>query len=323
MKDNEPRKGWANFGGQPESPGSAAHIEPPPYPGVLDAIWLVFRLDRSAASKFVPPSLIMSSNDIGVLGVYGAKSGSRLSPYSRAFCSVAINGYDAPDTKEAVYIVGDVVSPNASPAMRAHYMAAGLPGEPRIALEDGLLTGTAETNGKEWLRVVVRPEGPAGPEITGVDAYVSTASGGLSRHVVSYYGVVAQAEVVSLTITDDAPPAFQALRPVEILLSLTALDLHATWGEPHPVSGTERAPSVVSTSAGDVIDMLRSVKLTPAEARLAALIGEGSSAREAAHKLGISEHTVRSTLKQVYGKLGIRRRAELGHLIARLQHSPG
>ncbi|MEQ1900338.1 MAG: helix-turn-helix transcriptional regulator [Devosia sp.] len=323
MKDNEPRKGWANFGGQPESPGSSAYIDPPPYPAVLDSIWLVFRLNRSAASRFVPPALTMSSNDIGVLGVYGAKSGSRLSPYTRAFCGVTINGYDTPDTKEAVCIVGDVVTPNASPAMRTHYMAAGLPGEPRIALADGLLTGTAETGGKEWLRVVVRPERPAGPEITGLDAYVSTSSRGLSRHVVSYYGFVAPAEVVSLTITDDAPSAFQALRPTEILLSLTAIDLHATWGEPYPVAGMEPIPSVVTTSAGDVIDMLRSVKLTPAEARLAALIGEGSSAKEAADKLGISEHTARSTLKQVYGKLGIRRRAELGHLIARLQHSPG
>jgi DNA-binding CsgD family transcriptional regulator len=61
--------------------------------------------------------------------------------------------------------------------------------------------------------------------------------------------------------------------------------------------------------------------LTPAEARLAALIGKGFTARSAAQELRISEHTARSTLKQVYGKLGIRKQAELGHFIARVQFS--
>ena len=279
----------------------------------------MFRIDRDAAAPFVAPGLTMSPSNIGVLGVYAAASGSRLSPYMRAFCSVAVEGHDAPDTKEAVYIVGDVVTPNASPAIREHYAACGTAGEPRVWHEDGLLIGTAATDGKEWLRVVIRPSGPAQAGLTGLDAYVSTSNRGLSRHVVSYFGAVGPAEVVSLEIGDDAPPAFRALRPTEILLCLTASGLHATWGEPHPIQAAGGGQPSKDPANVDAIDLLRSVKLTPAEARLAVAVGQGQSAREAAQQLGISEHTVRSTLKQVYGKLGIRKRAELGHLIARLQ----
>lgn len=319
VTDQAPRKRWESLQDQLQDAAPATDPGPPPYPAVVETIWLVFRIDRAAAAPFVAPGLTISPSNIGVLGVYTAASGSRLSPYTRAFCSVAIEGHDAPDTKEAVYIAGDVVTPHASPAMREHYAACGTPGEPRVWHEDGLLIGTAASGGKEWLRVAIRPNGPTQAGLTGLDAYVSTSKRGLSRHVVSYFGAVGPAEVVSLEIGNDAPPAFQALRPAEIMLCLTASGLHATWGEPHPISAGAGAQPSKDPASVDAFDLLRSVKLTPAEAKLAVAVGQGQSAREAADQLGISEHTARSTLKQVYGKLGIRKRAELGHLIARLQ----
>jgi len=52
-------------------------------------------------------------------------------------------------------------------------------------------------------------------------------------------------------------------------------------------------------------------KLSPAEAGLAARLVSGMSLRQAAEALGISEHTVRSHLKRVFAKTGVRRQAEL------------
>lgn len=65
-------------------------------------------------------------------------------------------------------------------------------------------------------------------------------------------------------------------------------------------------------------DLLQLLNLTPAEARVAALVGSGLPPREAALSLGLSEATVRSTLKLVFAKLGVSRQAELVRLVARL-----
>jgi PAS domain S-box-containing protein len=58
--------------------------------------------------------------------------------------------------------------------------------------------------------------------------------------------------------------------------------------------------------------------LTPAEARVAALIGSGLSPRQAAEKLGISEGNVRTTLKHVFTKVGVSRQSELAVLLTKL-----
>ncbi len=58
--------------------------------------------------------------------------------------------------------------------------------------------------------------------------------------------------------------------------------------------------------------------LTPAEARVAALIGGGLSPRHAAEKLDVSEGNVRTTLKHVFTKVGISRQSELAILLTKL-----
>jgi DNA-binding CsgD family transcriptional regulator len=294
----------------------------PPFPTVVrDVIWLVMRIDPLKIAPFVPAGLAMSLDLIGVLGICDAASGSAITPFVRAFGGVAIEGHDSPDTKEAVYIVGDVVTPGAADVMRQFYVGAAQAGEPRVWRKDGLLHGSVSTKGREWLRVSVRPSGRARSGVTGRDAYLGTTERGLSRHIVSYLGAVAPAEVVAFELASDAPPAFAALRPTEIIFALRGRDLHATWGEPHELPRGAFAPPASHSGPRDPLDVLRSMGLTPAEARLAALMGKGLTARSAAQELRISEHTARSTLKQVYGKLGIRKQAELGHFIARVQFS--
>jgi len=59
--------------------------------------------------------------------------------------------------------------------------------------------------------------------------------------------------------------------------------------------------------------------LTPAEERIAALAAEGKTNREVAAALFLSDRTVEGHLSRVYGKLGVRSRAEL---IARLAKQP-
>ncbi len=57
-------------------------------------------------------------------------------------------------------------------------------------------------------------------------------------------------------------------------------------------------------------------ELTEAERRIARLVAEGSTNREVAAALFLTEHSVETALTRVYQKLGVRSRAELAHLLA-------
>ncbi len=70
---------------------------------------------------------------------------------------------------------------------------------------------------------------------------------------------------------------------------------------------------------GSALGGLQLLGLTHAEARIAAAIGDGQSAGEAAAALGLSQHTVRSTLKLIYSKLTISKQTELARLVEQLR----
>jgi len=51
--------------------------------------------------------------------------------------------------------------------------------------------------------------------------------------------------------------------------------------------------------------------LTPTEARIAALVADGKTNREAAAELVVAVHTIEAALTRIYAKLGVRSRTEL------------
>lgn len=69
----------------------------------------------------------------------------------------------------------------------------------------------------------------------------------------------------------------------------------------------------------DPVAALELLGLTRSEARVAALVGQGKSAREAGDILAITENTARSTLQLVYEKLSIGKQSELARIVARLE----
>jgi DNA-binding CsgD family transcriptional regulator len=65
--------------------------------------------------------------------------------------------------------------------------------------------------------------------------------------------------------------------------------------------------------------LLRQVfQLTPAEIRLLALLQQGLSIKETSSELEVSLHTVRTQLKSMFAKLGIRRQADLFRVIGQI-----
>ncbi|MEQ1771073.1 MAG: helix-turn-helix transcriptional regulator [Devosia sp.] len=291
----------------------------PPFPADLtDAIWVVSRLEPSLIAPFLPPGLTPTVEMIGVLGIFDAPKHSALGPFARAFGGVTVQGHQSPDTKDAVFVIADLVSESVVRTWRDNYVDTCLAGEPRVWWEGDSLHGTIASDGCEWLHVVLRAVGPAQNGITGQDVYLGRVRGGIERHVVSYYGALLPCEVVSLDIAAGAPAAFAAMRPKELLLGVSARDLHTTWSEARAVSQADASSAPDGGDGGSLSSLLRSVGLTPAEARVALLYANGRTAREAAQELGISEHTAKSALKHVYGKLGVRKQSELARFIARL-----
>ena len=88
-----------------------------------------------------------------------------------------------------------------------------------------------------------------------------------------------------------------------------------------PRSGARKLLLVVDLDAESVVTSevaLRSLGLTVAEARVAAMVGGGRSSRETAASLGVTEGTVRSHLKHVFSKTEVSRQSELTRLVQAL-----
>jgi len=69
----------------------------------------------------------------------------------------------------------------------------------------------------------------------------------------------------------------------------------------------------------DPTETLQLLGLTPSEARLARLVGQGHAPARAAEILTIASSTARSMLRTIYGKLEIGRQAELAGIVTRLE----
>jgi DNA-binding CsgD family transcriptional regulator len=63
---------------------------------------------------------------------------------------------------------------------------------------------------------------------------------------------------------------------------------------------------------------LQRMGLTPAQARVAELVGSGLSVKQAADQIGVVEGTARAQLKAVFARLGVNRQSELAILITKL-----
>ena len=313
---NIPRKRWDRIEDHLRDPAHLGEVHPPFTKITGDMLWMVFRIDPDIVRPLLPEGVVLSDTLTGVLGVYELVAGWPFGHWSRCFGGVAVQGYDSPDTGEAVYITGDVVSAHAAPAVHRLFDDCCVTGTSRVWRDDDLLRGSVSNGGSGWLDAAIQPKEALTEGITGVDAYLGLTKEGLTRHLMTYVGGFAPADVTSLSISEAAPVGLRALRPSEIVLGLQCHHLQATWGAPYPArGGISTAPPSADRAAG----ALRALGLTPAESRLANVIGEGHSVRQAAQQLGISENTARSTLKIVYGKLGVRKQSELSRLITRLQ----
>jgi DNA-binding CsgD family transcriptional regulator len=78
---------------------------------------------------------------------------------------------------------------------------------------------------------------------------------------------------------------------------------------------------VVDPDAGAPVpaaEIQKALELTPAEARLAAALADGTALKEAAAALGVTYTTARTQLRNIFSKTGVHRQGELVRLLGNI-----
>ena len=214
-------------------PGAA--LEPPFHKTAIDVIWTGFRIDAAAVRPFLPEGLVLSPSSIGVLGIYHAPTGRGLAPYRRGVVGVSVEGEPGTDIGEGMFVMGNIMDAPGAAAMQKLYSEATVEGTASTWMEGELLHGVAGVDGEDWLRATVRPTGEERRDMSGVDTFLGYTRSGLIKHADSTVSDLADAEIVSLEITDAAPDYMRALRPLEYVFGLHAKRVTSIWSEPRVV----------------------------------------------------------------------------------------
>ncbi|MDD5307823.1 MAG: helix-turn-helix transcriptional regulator [Deltaproteobacteria bacterium] len=104
-------------------------------------------------------------------------------------------------------------------------------------------------------------------------------------------------------------------RALELVVAPLCMNREATAAENLSAVVFVTDPSRVATGVSE--RLIAAYGLTRAEARVAALLAEGSSPTEIAERLAVTGETVKTHLKHIFGKTGARRQSELIALINR------
>ena len=209
--------------------------EPPFQKLATDVLWVGFRIAPTRVAPYVPQGLTLTDASIGVLGIYQAQTGVGLAPYTRALVGVSVEGEVGSDAGEGMLVVGNIMDEPAASRMRRLYSRETTTGAARTWRDAGLLHGSAEVDGAEWMRATVRPTGGVRRAMSGVDIFFGATAEGLIKHADSNVSDMAEAEVVAMEITDAAPELFRAFRPTDFVFALHCEQVNSIWSEPRLV----------------------------------------------------------------------------------------
>ena len=237
MLGDKVRRSLEDTGRPFSGPRRADQILPPFQKVATGVIWVGFRIDPEAVRPFLPEGLVLSPASIGVLGIYQASTGYGIAPYVRGLVGVSVEGVPGSDVGEGMFVMGNIMDEPGASMMRRYYSSATVEGRAQTWRDGDLLHGVASVEGVDWLRVTIRP-GEVRPDLSGIDNFLGETAAGLVKHADSTVADLADAEVVSLEITDDVPDYMRALRPLEHVFALHAERVNSIWSEPRVVGRT-------------------------------------------------------------------------------------
>ena len=238
MLGDKVRRSLEDTGRPLSGPRRAYGRSSPPFQKVATGvIWVGFRIDPDAVRPFLPEGLVLSPASIGVLGIYQASTGYGVAPYVRGLVGVSVEGVPGSDVGEGMFVMGNIMDEPGASMMRRFYSSATVEGHAQTwrdgdaAARGGLGRGRRLAAGDD-------PAGRSAPDLSGIDNFLGETAAGLVKHADLTVADLADAEVVSLEITDDAPDYMRALRPLEHVFALHAERVNSIWSEPRVVGRT-------------------------------------------------------------------------------------
>lgn len=283
----------------------AALRDNPCPPFQITGVSMIYLEGRLPEGTALPAGLTLAASRFASIGLYRAAEGWGIAPYHCSNARVAVAGLDAPDGSEAfLHLTGCATGRAGEVLPRIYHSGWRAVADLSLLLDGPVLEAHCDLG--QDCRVQFRGDVTDEPPIqtAGVHRELGLDEhGGLREWTCAYSCRARRVVVQECRLT--APPGH----------ILSGLRIESVWFLDQK-SFTLGPPQPVALASAAARERLIRLGLSAGEARVALTLGRGGTAGDAATELGLSPHTVRSTLKTVYAKLGIRGRAELGALIA-------
>lgn len=285
---------------------TAEVLRNPRPPFQVTGVRMIYLEGRLRAGVVLPAGLATTPTRHGAIGLYEAAGGWGISPFAGTYARAAVEGHEAPDGSEAFLYLAGSYTGRAGDILPDLYHSGWGRGQVDLRFSGNDLSADCDLGPECRIRLSGTVKDGAGRDDAGAHRELGLDPAGRLREWVT--GWACRVHGLSLDGWTLTVPPGHLLHGFQLIEASLLVDKSFTLGEPRP------------SPAGHlhVLAKLHEYGLTPAEARIALTLGQGGTARDAAASLSISPHTVRSTLKTIYGKLEVNNRAALGAWIERL-----
>jgi|GEM_PF-3106356 len=200
-------------------------IPPPPYQmSGANTVTIAVQWDADTVDKLLPAGLKAVDGYSGGINVYTAPDGFGLTPYSAAYAYVSVQGFDSANGTNARYILQGYYGPNpgVAEAMRGHFGSAVSTGESRQQGDDQRWEGIGVANGKDTIRIAVKPKGGDCAHIAGTLNYVGVKDGhdGFALLQIPFVGDFCPGDPLDIALAGDAGDGAQALDSLKVVKML-------------------------------------------------------------------------------------------------------
>lgn len=182
--------------------------------------------DEATVQAMLPPGVRAVAGAPGIVNIYQVARGYGLAPYSAAYLSVDVEGYDSADGTKGRWLLGGVYGPDekVAAALREHFGFPVRTGSSRTVNMGSKRRATGMMNGEAVITVDIKPSGKCQAGAGTINYPGQIAGGPVMVMQVPYVGDICGAEPMSVKVTAPAGDPMARLQPVKLLWSIEMRD---------------------------------------------------------------------------------------------------
>jgi hypothetical protein len=206
---------------------AADRAPPPPYLNAgTNHVLVGVAWDEATVQSMLPSGVRAVAGAPGIINIYQVDRGYGLAPYSAAYLSVDVEGYDSADGTKGRWLLGGVYGPDEKVAatLREHYGFPVRAGSSRTVNMGQWRRATGMMNGEAIITVDIKPSGKCQAGAGTINYPGQVAGGQVVVMQVPYAGNVCGAEPLAVKITAPAGDSMARLQPLKLLWSIEMRD---------------------------------------------------------------------------------------------------